>query len=151
MNFFYGNEYGIAKHVPPCPVAILLDNLLACLPSTSDIEIDFFSLNPNFKRSIHESIWLPIPHQNYGQNASLEIYSQEKVCLSILNQPRGNQSHPYNLTIYLSNILEIFFEHDIFKLKLFDDLCMWVFDLGGESPKPLKIRDWTLSGSKSHF
>jgi len=86
-----------------------------------------------------------------GKNASFDIYIDEKVCLSTLNQLRGNQSHTYNLTVSLSNILVIFFEHDIFKFKLFDDLCIWVFDPRGKPPKPLKIRDWTLSRSKSHF
>jgi len=43
------------------------------------------------------------------------------------------------------------FEHCIFNLKLFGDLCTWVFDLRGRYPKCLIIRDWPLPISMSHF
>jgi len=107
-------------------------------------------LNPNFKRTAHESVWLSIPNQLMGKNTRLKIYSQNKVCLSILIKLRGNPRH-LQLTVYLSNILVIFSKHYNFKLQLFDNLCMWVFDLEGKPLKHLKIKYWTLSGSKSHF
>jgi len=55
----------------------MFDNLLACLPSTSDIQSIFFSLNPNFRRTSHESNSLFIPNQLMGKNVRLEIYSQK--------------------------------------------------------------------------
>jgi len=75
-----------------------------------------------------------------GKSTRLEIYSQQKVCLPIVNKPRSNQSYTYNLTIYLSNIFVIVSEHYIFKLKLFNNLCRRVFDPRGKPPKNL-IRD----------
>ena len=85
------------------------------------------------------------------KDTSLEIYGHELACLPISNKPMGDQSHTYNWVVCLSNIPFLFFEHFIFNLKLFDDLCRWVFDPEGRPPKSLIIRDWPLSWSTSHF
>jgi len=85
------------------------------------------------------------------KDTSLEIYAHELARLPISNKLMGDQSHTYNWVVCLSNIHFLFFEHFIFNLKLFDDLCKWVFDPAGRPPKSLIIRDWPLSGSKSHF
>jgi len=67
------------------------------------------------------------------------------------NKPMGDQSHAYSLVVCLHNILLFFFEHCIFNLNLFNDLCWWVFNPVGRPPKSLIIRDWPLPRSKSHF
>ena len=85
------------------------------------------------------------------QNTNIEIYAHELACLLILNKPMGDQNYTYNLVVCLSNIPFLFFDHFLSNLKLFDDLCRWVFDPGGRPPKSLIIRDWLFPGSKSHF
>jgi len=57
------------------------------------------------------------------KDTSLEIYAHELACLPIPNKLMDDQSHTYNLVVCLHNIPFLFFEHCIFNLKLFDDLC----------------------------
>ena len=85
------------------------------------------------------------------QDTNIEIYAHELACLPIPNKPMGDQSHIYNLVVCLSNIPFLFFEHFISNLKLFNDLCRWVFDPGGRPPKSLIIRDWLFSRIQISF
>jgi len=75
------------------------------------------------------------------KDTSLEIYVHALAHLPILNKPIRDQSHAYSLVVCLRNIPLFVFEHCIFNLKLFDDLCKWIFDPRGKPPKSLIIRD----------
>ncbi|BAT79198.1 hypothetical protein VIGAN_02203300 [Vigna angularis var. angularis] len=79
------------------------------------------------------SIHLDIPSHSLLET-SLEIYAHELACLTISKKVKDNQSHTYSLIVYLRNIHLILFEHCIFNLKSFDDICKWVFDPGGKPP-----------------
>jgi len=57
------------------------------------------------------------------EDTSLEIYAHDLACLSLTNKPMGTQRHTYSLVVYLCNFLLFLFEHDIFALKLLENIC----------------------------
>jgi len=114
----------------------MLYNLLTCLSITLDNQIHSFSLDTSLQIVAHELVCLSIPNQFLGKDASLEKYAHKLVCLSIHNKPTNNQSNTYSLNVYLGNNFLFFFKHSIFKLKLLDDFCRWVFDPEG---RPLNL------------
>lgn len=87
---------------------------------------------------------MSIPNQSIDKDGSLKIHVHELACLSMSKQSKNKQSHTCSLNVYLGNIRLTFFI-----LKMFDDLCKWVFNPEGRHSKSLILRYWSLIRSKS--